>query len=75
MAPASGEPGWRSLITRKASVFAPSALLALKNGKDDCVLKILRAHKFVLASDEKCASTRQITHETRDVPSRRAGLH
>jgi hypothetical protein len=52
-----------------------SALLAPKNGKGDRVLKILRAHKFVLASDEKYASTRQITHETRDVPSRRAGLH
>lgn len=40
-----------------------SALLALKNGKDDRVLRILRAHKFVLASDEKYAPTRQIAHE------------
>jgi phosphonate transport system substrate-binding protein len=39
------------------------ALLALKEGKDDRVLKILRAHKYVLAGDEEYASTRQIGHE------------
>jgi phosphonate transport system substrate-binding protein len=40
-----------------------SALLALKDGKDDRVLKILRAHKFVLANDERYATMRKIAHE------------
>jgi phosphonate transport system substrate-binding protein len=40
-----------------------SALLALKEGKDDRVLKILRAHKFVVANDEEYAITRQIGHK------------
>jgi phosphonate transport system substrate-binding protein len=65
----------RKDVPKAAQEKFVSALLALKNGKDDRVLKILRAHKFVLASDEKYASTRQIAHETRDVLSRRAGLH
>jgi phosphonate transport system substrate-binding protein len=38
-------------------------LLALKEGKDDRVLKILRAHKFVVADDKEYAITRQIGHE------------
>jgi phosphonate transport system substrate-binding protein len=38
-------------------------LLALKEGKDDRVLKILRAHKFVIANDEEYGITRQIGHE------------
>jgi phosphonate transport system substrate-binding protein len=42
-----------------------SALLALKDGRDDRVLKILRAHKFVLANDERYATTRRIAHELR----------
>jgi phosphonate transport system substrate-binding protein len=42
--------------------FAGS-LLALKQGKDDRVLKILRAHKFVIANDEEYGITRQIGHE------------
>jgi phosphonate transport system substrate-binding protein len=39
------------------------ALLALKEGKDDGVLRILRAHKFVLANDQEYAITRQIALE------------
>jgi phosphonate transport system substrate-binding protein len=38
-------------------------LLALKEGKDDRVLKILRADKFVVADDKEYAITRQIGHE------------
>jgi phosphonate transport system substrate-binding protein len=40
-----------------------AGLLALKEGKDDRVLKILRAHKFVVADDREYAITRQIGHE------------
>jgi ABC-type phosphate/phosphonate transport system substrate-binding protein len=39
------------------------ALLALKEGKDDRVLRILRAHKFVTADDVEYESTRKIAHE------------
>jgi len=39
------------------------ALLALKEGKDDPVLKILRAHRFVVATDLEYATVRQIAHE------------
>jgi phosphonate transport system substrate-binding protein len=42
--------------------FAAS-LLALKQGEDDRVLKILRAHKYVVANDEEYAITRRIAHE------------
>jgi phosphonate transport system substrate-binding protein len=40
-------------------------LLALKDGKDDRVLKILRAHKYVVADDKEYAITRQIGRELR----------
>ena len=39
------------------------ALLALKEGKDDSVLKILRAKQFVIANDQKYAPIRQIAHQ------------
>ena len=39
------------------------ALLALKEGKDDPVLKILRAKQFVVATDQEYASIRQIAKE------------
>jgi phosphonate transport system substrate-binding protein len=39
------------------------ALLALKEGEDDHVLKVLRAHKFVVANDEEYAITRRVGHE------------
>ncbi len=39
------------------------ALLALKEGKDDPVLKILRAKKFIVASDQEYATIRQIAKE------------
>jgi phosphonate transport system substrate-binding protein len=42
--------------------FAGS-LLALKEGQDDRVFKILRARKFVVANDEEYAITRRIAHE------------
>jgi len=42
--------------------FAAS-LLALKEGKDDRLLKILRAHKFVVANDREYEITRRIAHE------------
>jgi|ERR1700722_5698565 len=38
-------------------------LLALREGKDSSVLKILRAQQFVVANDEEYAITRQIGHE------------
>src|SRR5208282_5968481 len=41
-----------------------SALLALKVGTDDRVLRILRADKFVAANDAEYAITRQIERET-----------
>jgi phosphonate transport system substrate-binding protein len=40
-------------------------LLALKEGKDDPVLKILRAKKFVVANDQEYATIRQIAKELR----------
>jgi len=39
------------------------AFLALKEGQDDPVLKILRAQKFVVANDEEYAILRQIARE------------
>lgn len=39
------------------------AFLALKEGKDDRVLQILRAQKFVVADDVEYGSTRKIAHE------------
>jgi ABC-type phosphate/phosphonate transport system substrate-binding protein len=39
------------------------ALLALKEGKDDPSLKILRARKFVVANDEEYANMRRIAKE------------
>lgn len=39
------------------------ALLALKEGKDDPVLRILRAKRFVIASDQEYAKVRRIAHE------------
>jgi phosphonate transport system substrate-binding protein len=39
------------------------ALLALREGKDDSVLKILRAKRFVVATDQEFASIRQIAKE------------
>jgi phosphonate transport system substrate-binding protein len=39
------------------------ALLVLKEGKDDPVLKILRAKKFVVANDQEYANIRQIVKE------------
>jgi len=39
------------------------ALLALKEGENDPVLKILRAKKFVVANDEEYATIRQIAKE------------
>ena len=39
------------------------ALLALKEGKDDSVLKILRAKQFVPANDQEYAPIRQIAHQ------------
>jgi ABC-type phosphate/phosphonate transport system substrate-binding protein len=46
----------------KQEQFA-NALLALKEGKDDPILEILRARKFVVASDEKYDTTRRIAHQ------------
>ncbi|MFZ1006264.1 MAG: phosphate/phosphite/phosphonate ABC transporter substrate-binding protein [Candidatus Sulfotelmatobacter sp.] len=39
------------------------ALLALTEGKDDAILKILRAKRFVLANDQEYAEARKIAHE------------
>jgi phosphonate transport system substrate-binding protein len=39
------------------------ALLALKQGKDDPVLRLLSAQQFVVANDQEYATTRQIEHD------------
>jgi ABC-type phosphate/phosphonate transport system substrate-binding protein len=39
------------------------ALLALKEGADDPVLIVLRAKKFIRASDQEYDNVRQIAHE------------
>jgi phosphonate transport system substrate-binding protein len=39
------------------------ALLALREGKDDSVLQMLRAHHFVGANDQEYATMRQIAQE------------
>jgi phosphonate transport system substrate-binding protein len=39
------------------------ALLSLQQGKDDPVLRVLRADKFVVADDQEYETTRQIAHE------------
>lgn len=39
------------------------ALLALKEGKDDHVLKVLRATKFIKANDEEYATVRRVAHD------------
>jgi ABC-type phosphate/phosphonate transport system substrate-binding protein len=39
------------------------ALLALKEGKDDPILKVLRARKFVVANDEEYADIWRIAKE------------
>ena len=39
------------------------ALLDLKQGKDDPVLKILSAQQFVVANDQEYETTRKIAHE------------
>jgi phosphonate transport system substrate-binding protein len=38
------------------------ALLGLREGKDDSVLRVLRAQRFVVANDQEYASMRQIAH-------------
>jgi phosphonate transport system substrate-binding protein len=39
------------------------ALLALKEGKDDAILKVLRGKRFVMANDQEYAEARKIAHE------------
>jgi ABC-type phosphate/phosphonate transport system substrate-binding protein len=39
------------------------ALLALKEGKDDPILKVLRAKRVVVATDQEYATMRQIVKE------------
>jgi phosphonate transport system substrate-binding protein len=39
------------------------ALLSLQQGKNDPVLRVLRADKFVVADDQEYETTRQIAHE------------
>jgi phosphonate transport system substrate-binding protein len=39
------------------------ALMALRQGKDDSVLRVLRADKFVVADDQEYEATRQMAHE------------
>jgi hypothetical protein len=38
-------------------------LMALRQGKDDSVLRVLRADKFVVADDQEYETTRQMAHE------------
>jgi ABC-type phosphate/phosphonate transport system substrate-binding protein len=39
------------------------ALLALRAGPDDAVLKILRAERFIVANDQEYAAVRKIAKE------------
>jgi phosphonate transport system substrate-binding protein len=39
------------------------ALLGLRQGKNDSVLRVLRADKFVVADDQEYDATRQMAHE------------
>jgi phosphonate transport system substrate-binding protein len=39
--------------------------IALRKKRDDALLNVLRAHKFVLAGDEEYASARQIAHQSK----------
>jgi phosphonate transport system substrate-binding protein len=52
----------KDVLEAKRDRFA-RALLALKEGKDDPILKILRAKRFLLANDQEYARMRQIAHE------------
>lgn len=52
----------RGLADSEREKFA-TAFLELKEGKDDDVLKILRATKFIRASDDAYASLRQVVRE------------
>jgi ABC-type phosphate/phosphonate transport system substrate-binding protein len=40
-----------------------AALLALREGKDDAVLKILRGARFVRANDEEYVTLREVARE------------
>jgi phosphonate transport system substrate-binding protein len=53
----------RKDVSRAEQERFARGLLALKKGKDDRVLKILRAEKYVVANDEEYGITRQIGHE------------
>lgn len=52
----------KGVLEAKRERFA-GALLALKEGKDDSILKILRAKRFVRANDQEYAHMRQVAHE------------
>jgi phosphonate transport system substrate-binding protein len=39
------------------------ALLALKEGKDDAIWKVLRGKRFVMANDREYAEARKIAHQ------------
>lgn len=52
----------RSVPAADQQRFA-QALLSLKEGKDDPILRILRAKHFVVASDQEYAPMRQIAHQ------------
>jgi phosphonate transport system substrate-binding protein len=52
----------RGISEAEREKFA-AALLALKEGKNDDVLKLLRASKFIRASDEEYAAVRGAAHE------------
>src|SRR4029077_4562813 len=53
----------RKHVSESARERFVHALLALQQGKDDSVLRVLRADKFVVADDQEYTVTRQIAHE------------
>lgn len=52
----------RGISDAEREKFA-AALLGLKEGKNDDVLKLLRASKFIRANDEEYAAVREVAHE------------
>ena len=60
----------RGISEAEREKFA-AALLALKEGKNDDVLKLLRANKFVRANDEEYAAIREAAQELKMVETAR----
>src|ERR1700683_659528 len=53
----------RKDVSQSVAESFARALMALRQGKDDSVLRVLRADKFVVADDQEYEATRQMAHE------------